>query len=312
MNFKKECEDIVNLKNYNPKTLYLVKVINDTSGFLFLDGSILFISKSKSKHSIPGSTTKFLDLKIHQFIRTEEINPFLKNDFYDLLIYKSIDEDKYLNSFIELCKLYEQSDKIISFEDFFNSLTLLFSPEKTDTIEDVIGLFGELYLIWYLNKYFNFSIKEFWHNGWGTNDHYDFALNNFNVEVKTTLGQDMRILIKHEQVFNFKNNYICIVNVKNDNSGDSIFDICKKIRENREFNNDIQFMTKLEKEILRVNRDDYNSKKFSVVKLNFYKNKDLKTLENIPEMIDSIKYYYDFIGQPKLSLDELKLLFKNH
>ena len=103
----------------------------------------------------------------------------------------------------------------------------------------------------------------------------------------------MSFVIKHKQIFNEKNNYICLVKITPDNSGISLNGLIKYFSSIDVFASNIKFMFALEREINKTNKSQRDNG-FSIVEISFFCNMDLTTIKDIPDCITKLEYTYDF------------------
>lgn len=305
--FRLKIEKIRSSLDFSAEQLYLIEPIDAKSGFLLGNNKIYFVIKNEGTESESISTT-YLSLKTNIHINTIENYPTFEPGYYDLVIYDISTDEKYLDSFTELCRMYRISKTDISFVNFFYSLLKLFEPSREVSFSNLIGVFGELIFIKTFYEKYGIAIDSNWHNSFGSTDKYDFSFKKFNVEIKTTIKDDMRFAIKHNQIFNEKNNYIVVINVDTDNSGYSVSDLYDFFKATQPFSNNIEFMINLENEKQKVAKSDFYGKRFSLQKMNVFSNKQLVTLKDIPVCIDSIGYMYDFVGQETI---DMSLLVEN-
>ena len=284
--------------------LYLIEAIDNTSGFLLGGEKLYFVLKNNGGDEDSISTT-YLSLRTNLHINTIENSPSFEPGYYDVLIYNISLDDSYLDSFVELCKMYVNSSTGISFGDFFYALLKLFEPSKETSFSNLVGMFGELFFMKKMFNDFGVCLADQWHNSSGPNDKYDFSCENANIEIKTTSKVEMVFSLKHSQIFNDSRNYIIVINIDLDNSGISVSDLYDFFRETKPFDNNLDFAIKLEKEKKKVSPLDFVVKKFSVSKLNIFLNSKLDTISGIPDCIDSISYSYDFIGKESVAIEDL-------
>ena len=308
--FKSKINSIRDNSDFANNQLYLIENIDDKSGFLLGGNKVYFVVKSDGTEN-ESITTTYLAFRTKIHINTIENSPTFKPGYYDLVVYDISNDDYYLDSFVELCRMYITSSSDISFVRFFYSLLKLFEPSKEASFLNLVGVFGELAFMKFVFEKFGVALDTNWHNSFGSTDKYDFSFRMFNVEIKTTAKADMRFAIKHSQIFNDKNNYVVVINIDQDNSGVTVADLFDYFKKTQPFSNNIEFMINLEKERQKISPADFSVKKFSVMKMNVFSNKLIETIEQVPSCIDTINYMYDFVGQPTFELDSLIENIKN-
>lgn len=302
--FLAKIEHIKESDEYNSEQLFMIESINDSSGFLLGGEKIYFINVSNSSDS-ESIITNHLSLRTRISINTIENYPTFAPGYYDILAYNNVNDVLYLESFVELCKMYIVSLSKMSFRDFFYSLLKLFEPIKDSSFSNLVGLFGELSIIKKAYTDYDVILMDDWHNTYGSTDKYDFSLKNFNIEVKTTTKDSMIFNIKHKQIFNEKHNYVVVINVEPDNSGESLHDLYVFFKNTKPFSDNIEFAIKLETEKAKVSQQDFKLKRLSIDNYSVFDNKEMKTIDKIPEWISHIEYLYDFVSQKNYDFKQL-------
>lgn len=308
INFIDEINKIKQKSTFNTKRLYLIALLKEDTGF-FLNGDKLVFAVKYNGDAKESISTKYLILETDICIGSIENYPSFKTGYYNLLSYNYVVDDQYLDSFVELCKNYSSLDSNFKFVDFFYSLLKLFEPVKETSFINCVGLFGELVIIKRMFLSYDIDISKEWHNALGALDKYDFSFKNFNLEVKSTVKKSNIFTLKHNQVFNGSTNYISIINLELDNSGETLSDLYSFFKTTSVFNKNIDFMIKLEKEKRRIDPNDFEIKKISISKIRFFCSKDLKTISNIPDCIEQITYNYDFTNKEFLDIKEFSDFF---
>lgn len=304
MFLREEIEKIHRLPNYSIEKYYLVQKVDDNSAFFINNEKLYFVVKSTNEE-VRIIRTIYLDLYTHININPNQDESSFKNGYYDVLIYNGLINESMFESFYELCLMFSLGKYEMNFSDFFNALVKLFSMPKENESKNLIGFFGELFLIKEIYEKYHIVITDNWHNNIGSNDKYDFCFKNFSIEVKTTLDETMSFEIKHSQIFNDKLVFLALFNIQSDNSGYSISELWDYFNKNIDFSHNLKFWLKLHAERLKINEVDFNSKKFSIRKLTFYCNKDLDTIDKIPECISKIHYVYNFSNKKSYSLEQI-------
>ncbi len=304
MDFQLKINKIKNSSEYSSNQLFMIESINEDAGFLLGGDIIYFINKSGASDS-ESIVTNQLSLRTNINLNTVENCPTFAPGCYDILAYNNDNDEIYLESFIDLCRMYVLSSSKVSFRNFFYSLLKLFEPSKETSYKNMVGLFGELSFIKRMYSVYNLTLMDYWHNSYGSNDKYDFSLKEFNIEVKTSVKDNMIFNIKHKQIFNEKQNFIIVINAEQDNSGQSLFELFTFFKITKPFSENINFAIKLESEKIKVSPQDFKLKKFSIIKYSVFDNKKLRTITNIPEWINNIEYSYDFVSQNEFGFENL-------
>ena len=106
------------------------------------------------------------------------------------------------------------------------NLIELYNKIAKNRDKDLIGFWGELFVILFINKVDKFL--KAWHPN--LSDNFDFYDNNQALEVKTTQSNDRKHTFSYEQLNNkFNNIIIGSVMIRKSRSGKSLFDLKKEI-----------------------------------------------------------------------------------
>lgn len=269
--------------------LYLIEKYNKTSGLFMLNHKYVFVEQNLNKYNADGIETEFLTLKTSIDIESIGNDPTFKKGNYNLIIFKSKEVDIELENFFKLCQLYSKNNDYM-FKDFFTSLYNIFQSKKVEKSLNLLGLWGELYVMIYLNKNLNIDSSNSWHIS--SNDKYDFVFNQYPLEVKTTNSKEKLLTLKHNQIFNNQEKILAGVFCENNNAGMSVHDLVKMLNKNKQIAQNINFQLKLQQELIKINQEDMKNIKFKLKEIKFFNSKDLPTLTNIPENILNITYQY--------------------
>ena len=282
--------------------LYLLEKHNKTSGLFMLNNKYVFVEQNLQKYNADGIETEFLTLKTSIDIESIENDPSFKKGNYNLIIFKSDEVDIELENFFKLCQLYSKNTDY-KFKDFFTSLYNIFQSKKVEKSLNLLGLWGELYVMIYLNK-LNINSFNFWHIS--SNDKYDFVFNQYPLEVKTTNSNDKLLTLKHNQIFNDQEKILAGVFCENNNSGMSVNDLVKILNKSKQISQDIYFQLKLQQELIKINQDDMEKVKFKLNEIKFFNSKELPTISSIPENVLNIIYQYSCENLDTLSDSVIK------
>lgn len=304
MMIKEKYNEIVNSREYDATKLYLVENINNEYGIFVYDSKIVFVAVSYDTE--PNFIeTEYVSFKQHVYMNNVINHPSFEKGFYDVLIFNGDLESDCFDSFYRLCSTFPLSYCSMPFKNFFYDLIELLSIPSEKKYQNLIGLMGELFLIKKTFESRNIILSDSWHITGQSTDKYDFVFDEKNIEVKTTSNDSMSFVIKHKKIFNEKNNYICLVKITPDNSGVSLNDLIQYFSSIDAFASNIKFMFALEREINKTNKSQRDNS-FSLVEINFFCNKNLTTINNIPDCITKLEYTYNFSNLEGISFDNFK------
>lgn len=283
--------------------LYLLEKYNKTSGLFMLNHKYVFVEQNLQKYNADGIETEFLTLKTSIDIESIGNDPTFKKGNYNLIIFKSEEVDVELENFFKLCQLYSKNNDY-KFKDFFTSLYNIFQSKKVEKSLNLLGLWGELYVMIYLKNNLNLDSSNSWHVS--SNDKYDFVFNQYPLEVKTTNSKDKLLTLKHNQIFSNEEKILAGVFCENNNAGMSINDLVKVLNKNKQISQNINFQLKLQQELIKINKEDMEKVKFKLKDIKFFNSKDLPTISNIPENVLNITYQYSCENLNTISDDVMK------
>ena len=288
--------------------LYLIDKPNDNFGFFYQDQIIYFGKKSdESSNDICSIDTLYLDLNANVYISNVTENSSFEAGYYDLLSFKgNIDdpnEEPYFDAFYNICLAFANNPNM-PFVEFFSSLVEIFKKSKEGVFKNIVGLIGELVLIKsvYLKK--NIDISNNWHLT-GINSKFDFCFSNFNVEVKTTTKSEQKFLLKHNQLFNNQNNYVCVISLIETGEGESVKSLYNYFSNETKFSNNVKFQIALTKELMRVSDRKELNRSFAVDYIELYSVADMEEITYIPSCISNLSYEYDFSDTPKYQIEDI-------
>lgn len=287
--------------------LYLLEQYNKTSGLFMLNNKYVFIEENLHSYNADGIETEFLTLKTSINIESIGNDPSFKKGNYNLIIFKSEEIDSEMENFFKLCKLYSKNNDY-NFKEFFTSLYNIFQSKKYERSLNLIGLWGELYVLCFLKYELNIDGSKYWHAS--SVDKYDFVFPNIPLEIKTTNSKERLLSIKHDQIFNNQFKILGAVFVDNNNSGESILDLIAKLNKDKNIAGNMDFQLKLQQEIIKLSVDDLSSRKFTLNELKFFKSSKIPSIRDIPENITDIEYKYSCDNLQGMLKSELINLLK--
>lgn len=224
-----------------------------------------------------------------------------------------IESDEVTKTYLGLCKAFafeitnsKNSEQVL---EFFSNLTQLFKiTPALDLSLERQGLWGELYLIRQTGEINKFV--SFWHNE--STRKFDFAKENYRLEVKTT-SQDNRIhIFSHNQLYRDDQVKIVIASIKlkYDDAGLSLRELIEDTR--AALQGDIKSLYKLEGVVLKAGMiDSYEvgpcfDESYARSQLYWFNSIDVPRFNQFePEGVSNTKYSVDLTNSPRLSNEEV-------
>ncbi len=278
----------------NDNSIYLIHKLTESTGFFCLNGKLIYIVKNLESLKFESIDTEYISLKTNVNIVAVVNHPQFENGNYNLVMFKGEIIDTNIDAFIRLCEFHSHNINEIGFVHFFYSLVNLFQLPKEQHYKNLIGLYGELKFIEMVYNTYNLNIANKWHQN--DNDKYDFVCSNSNFEVKTTTNDERVVTIKHSQIFNDDNNYLVIVQLENNNAGESLNSLIDRLQNINDLSQNYYFQLNIEKERSRISKSDAESKLLKLIEINLYNKDSIPTLVNIPDCISDLTYKYNCEG----------------
>ena len=296
--------EIISNNVFIDNKLYLLEKPADGFGFFFQNGIVYFGKESEIGTEAESIDTSYLDLNMNVYMESEEEEQSFKTGYYDLLSYKGDLDDLYFDVFYKICKSYCLDTKGISFYDFFNSIVEIFKRNKADIYKKLIGLIGELLFIKFIYEKYNKNIIDNWHLT-GANSKFDFSFKNLNIEVKTTTKNDLVFKLKHSQIFNNQNNFVCVVSLIETGIGDTLSSLINYFENTPVFARNVKFQIALVNEYVKISSKDDKEKAFSLDNISCYSISNMPSITDIPAEISNIVYEYNFSDIEETLLEEI-------
>lgn len=290
--------------------LYLIKELTKQSGFFASNGKLLYVVRDNSNRKSENIDTEYLSLKLHIYIHAVQNNPSFIDGYYDLIELRESADIYNVESFIKLCYSHSQNINELTFHDFFYSLISLFQLPNDQLFKNAIGLYGELKLIECIWNEYKKDISPYWHSS-GSLSKYDFAFNSFALEVKTVLSETLIIPIKHNQLFNSDQTVLCTLNCEKSDMGETLNQIIKRLYDNPQYCNGLNFSLNIEKEVKRISYIDLTETKFKLMSINMFKASDINPFKNIPDEISKLNYSYDLVEKEPLPNNIIKEILQD-
>ena len=301
--------DAINVSPIDNK-LYLIEKCSDSAGFFVNNKKLIYMVKNNESVVKNSLETEYLHLRSNANILSVENLQNFDSGFYNLIEYKiSFNENiSAFESFINLCLAHIKLMGSKNFVEFFNSLIDLFQSISKEKNQNILGLFGELSIIYYFYTEYNLNLAPYWHTA-GSYSKYDFSINKINIEVKTS-NSLKNVLLKHSQIFNDEKNYLALVVVENNNAGITLKDLETKLRDINSISTDFNFIMNLEIEKSRLKAAEYSNKKFKLLNINLYDCKKINPFLQIPECVSNLEYKMDLLCFEKINLLDIKTILE--
>lgn len=271
--------------------IYLLDSLSEDSGFFTSAGKLLYMVRDSYSYLSEGIDTEYLSLQTHIRINSVRNNQTFKDGDYNIIIFKGKKDDSNLEYFIKLCSVYTQSMHELDFKDFFYSLISIFQLPATQNYLNVLGLYGELKII-QLAAEKNVDLAKSWHKN-GSYSRFDFSCNGTNLEVKTTVADDLSVTIKHKQLFEISECFLLIVNCDEAEDGETLKELIEAIYKNSIVTNDIEFNINLAKELKRIAYQDYTNVRLKLQWIKIFNASEINPFPVVPDNVESLTYKLD-------------------
>lgn len=270
--------------------LYLIKSIDDKCGFFAMDKKLLFMVITEESKRADTVKTEKLILNTCVDILSVANDSTFKPGKYDFILFTGEKDETDFESFINICTLYSNEKERITVKDFFYSILDMFQLPKEEHFKNLIGLMGELAVLYDIYMKTGIYVASGWHEN--STDKYDIIFDGSVIEVKTTTSNLFNVKIKHDQLFGREGVILAAVRVMESNAGISLNSLIDKINAINDFKTDFMFQVKLGKELKKFSPKDLEQKKVEIKEIRFYCNSDMATINDIPENITGIEYDY--------------------
>ncbi len=283
--------------------LYLIKSIDDKCGFFAMDKRLLFMARTESVKRTDTVKTEKLLLNTCVDILNVENDSTFKPGKYDFILFTGEKDETDFESFVNICVLYSNEKDRITVKDFFYSILDMFQLPKEQQFRNLIGLMGELAVLYDIYIKTGVNVASGWHEN--STDKYDISYNGSVIEVKTTTSNLYNVKIKHDQLFGKEGVILAAVRVTESNAGVTLKRLIKKINDINDFKTDFIFQIKLGKELKKISPKDLEQKKIEIKDIRFYCNSDMITIYDIPENITNVEYEYMLIDTPTREIKDI-------
>lgn len=281
-------------------TLYLIEKFPSGTGLFASNGNIFYLVPNHEQCASLSIKTEFLYLETNVFVAAfnASVSSF-ENGYYntvELQMSDSNEAEGNLSAFVNLCFSHASYMQGQEFMHFFDSLVALFQLPQEQHYKNLIGLMGELLFIEHIYKNYEVDLSEYWHSD-GSTSRLDFVCPFANFEVKTTTGDSLSFLVKHNQLFmDAEKNILVAVVLEESNSGRTLEELICNLLEAPDFCNNMRFSINIEKERRRISPTEINNKRFLFKKMNAYRANEINPFGQIPDCVEDMHYKLDLVS----------------
>lgn len=290
MNAQSLCERIAAIEE--DEALYLLCALSDSAGFFSTKRKLLYIVRDEENNLHESIETEFLVLHTHIRISAVKNAATFPDDDYNVLLYKGSADDPNMESFVQLCNIHARESNSLRFREFFYSLIDLFKLPTEQEYKNAVGLYGELKLMQIAFEKYNTDISEMWHKS-GSYSRFDFSSPQFSIEVKAIAGNDVTVMIKHQQVFEDTPCVLAVINCEQMDTGESLADLISALQHTESAFQGINFAINIAVEQKRISKSDFSNLRFRIIKLGLYKANEINPFTSTPSNVSDLSYRLD-------------------
>lgn len=278
---------------------YLLEEITDRAGFFVVDGLPVYgVLAGKRKQTAPVRTAL---LELNTGI---DLLPIRKGEeatvqTFDLIRMTIIPDQREADAFFTLCRDHAKGGSDLTLREFFFAASKLFRQKSAQGRRNAIGLFGELTVIDLGSKH-GIDLSENWQKV-GAKSKYDFSLDEFNIEVKTTTRHEMIALIKHAQLFNEDKNILCFCRIEKSPVGTTLNELAQRLKDSNLCFTTLESRLALAGELLIIEDKDLETP-YKLVGITFYDCEDINPFLEVSDRVSALSYEYDLSGLPTIAL----------
>ena len=288
---------------------YFVKEFSD--GLFFgkdKNDNVICAKRNESKEAAFSLTTKAIELfQNYHFVLQTDSEELSGN--YDMLVLKNELVDTKA-TFINLCLNFYNDDNGRSVVDLTNDLIEMYKITSHKDALSEQGLWAELFTILYIKNKYDINISCYWHND--NYNKYDFSFSeNLKLEVKSTKKEIREHRFSHEQLYTDYDVVISSVQLRKDDNGYTVLDLYSQVEDL--FASKYDLLTKIEKEIRKLDKDNLDKYDFSFSNNNtkFYLNKEIPHLDIMePDGVHGTEYTVVLEGIETNEEDIIKKIIK--
>lgn len=287
----------------------LVERLSDVGGFYVCDGDPIYAAvldgAGERQQEVETSCLRLLvgaKLRpVNELGETEELG---EERGFDIIRLVSWASDREFSAFIELCRMHASEGASLSFEVFFYSLSELFRPNREQSVLNAYGLYGELAYIDLLSET-RAGLEDptdYWQLD-GPTSKYDFVFPKGNVEIKSS-SRELEVTIKHDQLFGSDRNYLVVVGVEKDPSGETLQDLADRLTGRVKCFSTLRSRVELSRRLLQVEERDLK-KRMSVCFVEGFKAQSINPFPSFSDRVSRLSYKLNLADLPWLDENEL-------
>lgn len=307
MGAKSICKRIMDIEEDD--ALYLLCTLSDSAGFFSTKRKLLYIVRDEENNLHESIETEFLVLHTHIRISSVKNAATFPDDDYNVLLYKGSMDDSNIESFVQLCDIHARATNCLRFREFFYSLIDLFKLPTEQEYKNAIGLYGELKLMQIAFEKYNTDISEMWHKS-GSYSHFDFSSSRFSIEVKTIVGNDATVMLKHQQVFGDTPCVLAVMNCVQVDTGEALIELVSDLQHTESAFEGINYAINIATEQKRISKSDFSNLRFRMVKFSLYKADTINPFGSLPINVSDLSYRLDLSDAAPLPVSTFFSVFQ--
>lgn len=274
---------------------YLFEEITNQAGFFVVDGLLVYGVLSGRHKSAAPVRTALLELDTGIELLPVRSGKETAAQRFDLIRMTHVPDERKADAFLTLCRDHAKGGSELTLREFFFAASKLFRQKNMQQRKNAIGLYGELVVIDFASKY-GLDLSVNWQKV-GTKSKYDFALDWFNIEVKTTTRHEMIVPVKHAQLFNEDKNILGFCRIEESPVGTTLKELVQNLKAGGVCFTTLESRLALANELLTI-EDGELEIPYRLVDLTFYECESINPLLDVSERVSSLSYEFDLAGLP--------------
>ncbi|WP_322354114.1 PD-(D/E)XK motif protein [Paratractidigestivibacter sp.] len=285
--------------------VYSVLPLTEGNGFYVCDGDPIYAAKICDTASSQSMVeTECLQLRLGVRLRIVGETCHSETQRFDMIRLTKYGSEKELIAFTDLCTMHAQRDTSLTFEDFFNSLNDLFRPLREQRRLNAMGLYGELAIIDRSQKPgSNLDFSRAWQLA-GDGSKYDFSFHSCNLEIKSTTSRELKVQIKHFQLFNEDSNFLIVVALEKTPNGESLRDLAARLLNSDRCFVDLRSQTELARQMLRTDEKSLDVP-YLVRDIRCFSTDEIDFINDLSDRVTDLSYCLDLVDLDYVSWDNM-------